>query len=39
MPTQITYKQINFKRKYDCTNVKFIQVSDGETLDAKSWEK
>ena len=30
-----TYKQINFKRNYDCTNIKFIQVLDGEVLDSK----
>jgi hypothetical protein len=33
-----TYKQINFKRNYECTNVKFIQVLDNEVLDPKVWE-
>lgn len=32
-----TYKQINFKRNYECTNVKFIQVLDGEQLDSNIW--
>ena len=38
MSNVITYKQINFKRTYDCTNIKFIQVSDNEHLDSKIWE-
>jgi len=32
-----TYRQINFKRDYECTNVKFIQVLDGEQLDSNIW--
>jgi hypothetical protein len=33
-----TYKQINFKRNYECTNIKFIQVLNDEILDPKVWE-
>jgi diaminopimelate epimerase len=33
-----TYKQKNFKRNYDCTNVKFIQVLDNSELDLNIWE-
>jgi len=33
-----TYKQKNFKRNYECTNVKFIQVLDNEVLDSNIWE-
>jgi hypothetical protein len=33
-----TYKQKNFKRDYECTNVKFIQVLNDEQLDANIWE-
>ena len=33
-----TYKQINFKRNCECTNVKFIQVLDDEQLDANFWQ-
>jgi len=32
-----TFKQINFKRDYEATNVKFIQVSDETILDPKYW--
>jgi hypothetical protein len=32
-----TYKQINFKRDYETTNVKFIQVLGDSVLDAKYW--
>lgn len=32
-----TYKQINFKRNYDCTNIKFIQVLDETKLDSTVW--
>jgi hypothetical protein len=32
-----TYKQINFKRDYEATNVKFIQVLDDSVLDSKYW--
>ena len=32
-----TYKQINFKRNYECTNIKFIQVLDNEILNAEYW--
>jgi len=34
-----TYKQKNFKRDYECTNVKFITVLDDEQLDANIWER
>jgi hypothetical protein len=33
-----TYKQKNFKRNYDCTNIKFIQVLDNQELDSNIWE-
>jgi diaminopimelate epimerase len=33
-----TYKQKNFKRNYDCTNIKFIQVLDNSELDLNIWE-
>jgi hypothetical protein len=33
-----TYQQKNFKRNYNCTNVKFIQVLDNEQLDSNIWE-
>ncbi len=33
-----TYKQINFKRNYECTNIKFIQVLDNQELDSNIWE-
>ena len=32
-----TYKQINFKRNYECTNIKFIQVLDNEVLNSEQW--
>lgn len=32
-----TYKQINFKRNYECTNIKFIQVLDNEILNTEYW--
>lgn len=32
-----TFKQINFKRDHETTNVKFIQVSDETILDPKYW--
>lgn len=32
-----TYKQIAFKRDYQSTNVKFIQVIDDEVLNPKIW--
>lgn len=32
-----TYKQINFKRNYECTNIKFIQVLDNEVLNPEYW--
>ena len=33
-----SYKQKNFKRDYQSTNVKFITVLDDEQLDANIWE-
>ena len=32
-----TFKQKNFKRNHECTNVKFIQTLDGSILDANFW--
>lgn len=32
-----TYKQKNFKRDYEATNIKFIQVAGDEILDSKYW--
>lgn len=34
-----TYKKINFKRDYETTNIKFIQVLDDEVLDSEIWAK
>jgi hypothetical protein len=33
-----TYKQKNFKRNYDSTSVKFIQVLNNEVLNPEFWE-
>jgi hypothetical protein len=33
------YKQKNFKRNYECTNIKFIQVLNDEILDSNVWEE
>jgi hypothetical protein len=33
-----TYKQKNFKRNYEYTNIKFIQVLDNEILNSDIWE-
>lgn len=33
-----TYKQKNFKRNYEVTNIKFIQVLDNEVLNPEYWE-
>ena len=33
-----TYKHKNFKRNYEMTNIKFIQVLDNEVLDPQYWE-
>lgn len=32
-----TFKQINFKRCNETTNIKFIQVLDNSVLDPKIW--
>ena len=32
-----TFKKIDFKRNYEMTCIKFVQVSDSETLDSKEW--
>ena len=33
-----TYRQKNFKRNYEVTNIKFIQVLDNEVLNPEYWE-
>ena len=33
-----TYKQKNFKRNYECPNIKFVQVLDNEILNNDIWE-
>lgn len=33
-----TYKQINFKRDYEATSIKFIQVLDNEVLNPEIWQ-
>ena len=33
-----TYKQINFKRNYEVTSIKFITVLNEDVLDPKIWE-
>jgi hypothetical protein len=33
-----TYKQKNFKRNYDSTSVKFIQVLNNEVLNPEFWQ-